>query len=213
MKLICVVLSMILLLSVMAGCRREPQNTTGSQSTISTPGADTQPDDTQPDDTQPDAGETSGSVGVLASVWDLFGDDEKFATYGGSVNHPVDNMPGKLSVQETDELVSQYLIPQNQIGNIAEGASLVHMMNSNIFTAAVLQLTEGTDVETFAKAWHEVIRQNRWICGQPDALLMLEVDGFVVMAFGSTDAMSLFEAKAGTAFPNAKTLYDEPIVG
>lgn len=208
MKLICVILSMILLLGTISGCRRAPQETTGSQPTISTPGATT-----QPGNTQPDSGEASDSVGILETVWDLFGDDERFASYGGSVNHAVDNAPGKLSAQDADELVSKYLIPQDKIANIVEGASLVHMMNSNIFTSAVLQLTEGTDAEAFAKAWRDVIRQNQWICGQPDELLMLEVDGFVLMAFGSADAMSLFGGKVATAFPNARSLYSEPIVG
>lgn len=208
MKLICVFLSLILLMGAMAGCRRAPQETT-SQPTISTPGATTQPSTT----TQPDSGEASDSVTVLETIWNNFGEDERFATYGGSVNHAVDNAPGKLSAQDTDELVSKYLIPQDQLGNVADGASLVHMMNSNIFTSAVLQLTEETNAESFAKAWRDAIHQNQWICGQPDELLMLEVDGFVLMAFGSADAMSLFESKTMEAFPNARNLYSEPVVG
>lgn len=208
MKLICVTLSLTLLLGTMAGCSKNPQETTGSEPTFTTPGVTT-----QPVTTQPDSGEASDSVGILESVWNLFGEDERFAAYGGSVNHAVDNMPGNLNMSDADELASKYLIPQGQLANIAEGASLVHMMNSNIFTAAVLRLAEGTDVESFAKAWRDTIRQNQWICGQPDELLMLEMDGFVLMAFGSGDAMSLFEGKAMSAFPNAKTLYSEPVVG
>ena len=208
MKLICVILSMILLLGTISGCVRAPQETTGSQPTISTPGATT-----QPGDAQPDSGEASDSVGILETVWELFGDDERFASYGGSVNHAVDNAPGKLSAQDADELVSKYLIPQDKIANIAEGASLVHMMNSNIFTAAVFSLSNGGDAEAVAKAWRDAIHQNRWICGQPEKLLMYRIGDSILMAFGNGDAMTQFEAKTGEAFPDGQKLYSEAIVG
>jgi hypothetical protein len=45
-------------------------------------------------------------------------------------------------------------------------------------------------------------------------LLMLELEeGHILMAFGSNDAMTAFRQRATEAYPQAKTLYEEAIVG
>ena len=104
-------------------------------------------------------------------------------------------------------------VPEAQLSAIRDGASLVHMMNSNIFTAAAVRLGEGADVRTLADAWHDVIRQNRWICGQPDKLIMYRIGDQILMAFGSSDAMQLWETRTVEAFPDGQVLYSEAVVG
>ena len=72
---------------------------------------------------------------------------------------------------------------------------------------------EDADLKTLQTAWRDNIQGNQWICGQPDRLLMTTVgEGYMVMAFGSTEAMELFEGKLAEVYPDAQSLYNEAIV-
>ncbi len=204
----------VLLLSLV-GCRSNvPQDTTGSivPSTTTVP-VTTQPTTTTAPTTGTNTNTESGSVQLLSAIWTLYAEDERFASYGGSVQSAATDAPGALDMANAEELTTAYLIPQEQLSAIAEAASLVHMMNSNIFTGAVVRLAQGADMKTLYEAWRDAIQNNRWICGQPDRLLMASVDGeYLVMAFGSTDAMKLFSTKLPAAHEQAQILYDEAVV-
>lgn len=205
MKQIAIILSLLLLLT---GCVAAPQNSTTTTPVITTPGPSQNTDTTVPGTTV-----DSDSVGILEKIWGLYGDDDRFAVFGGSMEHPVDGMPGALDLTNSEEIVSKYLLPEAQLTNVKDAASLMHMMNGNIFTAAVVTLGDGTNADTLVKAWRDTIRQNRWICGQPDELLMYRMGDHILMAFGSSDAMSVFKTKTAEAFPDGKQLYSEAIVG
>lgn len=205
MKQIAMILCLLLLLT---GCVRAPQDSTTTQPVITTPGP-SQNGNT----TAPDTSVDSDSVGVLEKIWGLYGDADRFAVFGGSMESPVNDAPGALDLSNGEELFGKYLLPEAQIPNVTEAASLMHMMNGNIFTAAVVTLGDGADGEAVAKAWREAIHQNRWICGQPDKMLMYRIGDHVLMAFGSADAMDVFEAKTVEAFPEGAMLYKEAVVG
>lgn len=204
-----------LLASILAGCRSNvPQDTTGSIA----PGTTTAPTTTQPSGTTvPTTGGStnteSETTQILSVIWGLYGENERFACYGGSVQGAVNDAPGPLDMTNTEELTAAYLIPQEQLSSIREGASLVHMMNSNIFTCAAVRIAEGGDRKALYEAWRDTIQNNRWICGQPDRVLMATVgEEYLVMAFGSTDAMKLFADKLPAAHAQAQILYNEAVV-
>ena len=207
MKKLVIILSLLLLLT---GCVTKPENSTTKP--VTTTPSPSQPEGTTAP-TTPATPVDSDSVGILEKIWGLYGDDDRFAVFGGSMEHAVDGMPGALDLTNSEEIVSKYLLPEAQIANVKDAASLMHMMNGNIFTAAVVTLGDGADEETLVKTWREAIRQNRWICGQPDKLLMYHIGDQILMAFGSTDAMRVFEAKTAEAFPDGKLLYSEAIIG
>ena len=218
MKKLSIFLCAALLMGTLTGCglfrpkpTTEPTTTAAPTTTMPT---------TAPTTTTPTQGSTNSgaagtqSAGLLSAIWELFPEEERFASYGGTVEHAVTDAPGDLDMKNTDELTAHYLIPQDRLAEVTEGASLVHMMNSNIFTAAVLKLSGQETAAAFAESWRTAIQGNRWICGQPDKLLMLELEeGHILMAFGSNDAMTAFRQRANEAYPQAKTLYEEAIVG
>ena len=213
MILICIlVLSMVL-----SGCRRNvPADNDGSITTSPTTmptTVTTVPPSTQPS-TQPTGAVTElGSTAVLGKIWSLFGEDEKFSVYGGTVENAVMDAPGPLNMENTEELTTTYLIPQDQLANVTEASSVVHMMNSNIFTAVAVKLAEGGDRQALCEGWRNAIQRNQWICGQPDRMLLADVDGeHILMAFGSNDAMTLFETKLAAAHTDSKVLYNEAVV-
>ena len=203
MKKMTIILCLILLLT---GCVRAPQDTT-TKPVITTPGP--QPSGT----TNPGTVTDTDSVGILEDIWALYEESDRFAVYGGAVEQAVSDAPGALDLTNSEEIISRYLLPEAQLEKVTEGASLVHMMNSNIFTAAVFTLSNGGDAEAVARAWRDAIHQNRWICGQPEKLLMCRIGDSILMAFGNGDAMTQFEAKTGESFPDGQKLYSEAIVG
>ena len=207
--------AVLLLSAALTACRSNiPQDTNGAITTTR-PATTALPATTVPVTTVPNSqptGEATGSVALLEAIWARFGEDEKFSTYGGSIESAVTDAPGALNMAATEELTGSYLLPADKLGSITEGASLVHMMNANIFTAVAVKV-EGGDVQPLFESWRDAIQANRWICGQPDRLLMASVEGeYLLMSFGSGDAMTLFQAKLAEAVPQVRILYNEAIV-
>lgn len=151
------------------------------------------------------------SAQILSKIWTQYDVNERFASYGGTVEHSVNDAPGDLDMSNTEEITAKYLLPVEQVAMVENGASLVHLMNSNIFTAATFAMKEGNDVKTAAKALRDNIQKTQWICGQPDWLLIAEVEGHLLMSFGAREIMDTFRQKLSAAFENASILYDETV--
>ena len=150
---------------------------------------------------------------ILTAIWNKYPASERFSVYGGMVNNSVDNAPGNLDLTFKDEIMSKYLIPEDRLSQVQEGASLVHLMNSNLFTAAVFRLNAGVSAQDFAKAVREALQKNRWLCGQPDKLLITQPQSdYVLISFGSEDVMNSFTTYSQQAFPQSTTFHSEAIV-
>lgn len=218
MKFIAYLLLVVLLMASLTGCRRNvPQETDGSIVPTDSMGESTPTQSThQTEPSEPEIPQGTAdteSARILKTIWDSYGEDERFAAYGGQVEMAVNDGPGDLDITATEELTTRYLLPQEQLAMVTEGASLVHLMNNNIFTAVVFRMNDGSQMKTVADAWHKAIRDNRWICGQPDRLLLAQVDdNHILMSFGSQDLMNGFEGKLKAAYPDSKMLYKEAIV-
>ena len=214
-NLIAILLTMVMILSLMAGCtggntgNTQPSTTPTQESTQAT----TQPTEatTAPTEAVVLGTANTSSAQLLAKIWAQFGEGERFASYGGTVEHSAEDAPGDLDMTNTDELTNKYLLPQAQLESVESGASLVHYMNSNIFTAAAFKLREGADVRSVAKALRDNIQKTHWLCGRPDHLLVAEVDGHLVMAFAAKENMDVFRAKMNKVYTGASILYDEAV--
>lgn len=215
MKFIAYLLLVVCLLASLTGCRRNvPQETDGSIVPTDSTGESKPTQSTYHTEPEiPQGTAETESARILNKIWESYGEDERFAAYGGQVEMAVNDGPGDLDITATEEMTTRYLIPQEQLAMVTEGASLVHLMNNNIFTAVVFRVRDGSQMKTLADAWHKAIQENRWICGQPDRLLLAQVDdNHILMSFASQDLMSSFEGKLQTAYPTTKILYKEAIV-
>ena len=215
MKFIAYLLLVVCLLASLTGCRRNvPQETDGSIVPTDSVGESKPTQSTYHTEPEiPQGTAETESARILNKIWESYSEDERFAAYGGQVEMAVNDGPGDLDITATEELTTRYLIPQEQLAMVTEGASLVHLMNNNIFTAVVFRVRDGSQMKTLADAWHKAIQENRWICGQPDRLLLAQVDdNHILMSFASQDLMSSFEGKLQTAYPTTKILYKEAIV-
>ena len=112
-----------------------------------------------------------------------------------------------------DENISySLLIPAEQVTNVTEAASMIHMMNANTFTCAAYKLAEGVTAADFGAAMKDAVLGNQWMCGFPDSLLIRSFgDSYVVVAFGVNDAMTPFETHLTAAYPGMETVANETI--
>ena len=150
---------------------------------------------------------------MLNAVLAVYEENDKFAVAGGDMENAVMDGPGKFDVSKTEELDMTLGLPADQASSLDDAASMVHMMNANTFTGGAYRLKDGTDVDAFADAVKENIKNRQWMCGFPDTLLIIRVDGsYVITAFGNAEIMDTFKANALSALDGAEVLVEEPIM-
>ncbi len=194
-KIFALILALAMVLS-MTACGSKDNDSNGSSATTGIP-----------------AEEMPGTaLEVLESVWADYAEDEKFPVIGGSMAAPTDGAPGSFDL--ADENISyNLLIPAEQLANVTEAASMIHMMNANTFTGAAYKLADGVKAADFAAAMKDAILGNMWMCGFPETLLIsAHCDSYVVVAFGVNDVMTPFAEHMTAVHPGFQVLVNEPIV-
>lgn len=158
--------------------------------------------------------ETKGkaAVDILKDVWAAYGEDEKFPIAGGDYESMVQDEPGTVNVSDGGTLDGLLGFPADSAELIDDGASMMHMMNQNTFTAGVYHLTNADDMQDVADALKENITNRQWICGFPDELVIYSVGGnFVAAAFGAEETIDSFEKHLMESYQSASLLYDEDL--
>ena len=152
----------------------------------------------------------ASALEILENIWADYAEDEKFPVIGGDMANPVDGAPGSYSL--TDENISySLLVPAEQLANITEAASMIHMMNANTFTCAAFKLS-GVTAADFGAAMKDAVLNNQWMCGFPDTLQIRAIgDQYVVVAFGVNDAMTPFETHLNAVYPGMEIIASEAI--
>lgn len=188
MKKIVSILMALALVFTVAGCRSTtPQATDGT-----------------------DTAETA--LEVLQKIWNLMDETEKFPVYGGDAENLVDGAPGAFSTGDTEGLMYNLYVPQGQLAAISDAASMVHGMMSNNFTCGVYRLKDGADAFAFADGMKDSFKNNQWLCGTPEQMLVAVVGGdYVLAAYGLEDVMALLRSKLTAAYPSAEIRHTDPI--
>ena len=149
---------------------------------------------------------------VLNQVIEAYGEDELFSMYGGDQENAVMDGPGKFDITKTEELESVYGLAADQSSNIEDAATMVHLMNANTFTGAAYRIKEGVDMNAFADAVKSCILAKQWICGQPDTMVIINVDGrYVITAFGAAELMEDFKTNVLSALDGAQVITEAPV--
>ena len=149
---------------------------------------------------------------ILQTVWDKFSEDEKFPVYGGDAANMTDGKPGEFDVSDTDGLQYNLIVPEAQLTNIEQAASMIHGMMVNNFTCGAFRLKDGVDEDDFAEDMRDAFKDNQWLCGTPEALLVAVIgDRHVLSAFGLEDVLATLRDKLTAAYPNARIEYQEAI--
>ena len=152
----------------------------------------------------------SKPLSILNTVWATYAEDEMFAAMGGDYTNNVMDAPGACTLSDAEALDALFGLPTASVSSVTAAASLMHMMNANTFTSACYELAEGTDSASFAEAVKENILARQWMCGFPEILIIVELDGCIVSAFGNGEIVKLFKDKLEASF-SCTTLVEEPI--
>lgn len=166
--------------------------------------------ESQETETTPEVQVPGSAVEILETIWNGYGEDEKFYVMGGDTVTPVDNAPGTVSLTETDFLVYNLKVPEGEIANITDAASMIHGMLANNFTCGVYRVE---DAQTFANTMHDAVSGTQWVCGMPDEMIVAVIaDAYVVVAYGVGEAMTSFNTQLSAAYPDAQIVYHEAVV-
>ena len=168
---------------------------------------------TEPVETAPAQQLPASALEILETVWADYAEDEKFAVIGGNIEANIMDAPGNYDLAYAENMTWNLLVPAEQISNITEAASMIHMMNANNFTCGVFKLAEGVTAAAFGAAMKAAVLGNQWMCGFPDTLLIRNFgDTYVLVAFGINDAMTPFESHLTAVYPGMETIANEPIM-
>lgn len=163
-------------------------------------------------ETTKDDTEGKAAVDILTDVWAAYEEDEKFAIAGGDYENMVQDAPGTVNVSDGETLDALLGFPADSAGLIDDGASMMHMMNQNTFTAGVYHVTNADDVQAVADAVKENIMNRQWMCGFPDDLAVYSVGtSYVAVVFGAEDVVDNFEEALEEVYTSTKVLYEEDL--
>ena len=189
-KLFAIAMAAVMLLAMFTGC-----------------GTSAKQEETVPAQEMPDS-----SLEILENIWAKFAEDEKFPIIGGNIEANIMDAPGNYDMAYAENMTYNLLIPADQLANVTEAASMIHMMNANSFTCGVFRLAEGVAAADFGEAMRQAIQGNMWMCGFPDSLLICNFgDTYVLAAFGVEGAMTPFAAHVSEAYPGFETIANESI--
>lgn len=208
-KRILALLLTVMMATALVACSGEDNRTTDEvESTTDAPADENAEQETEDAETS-----SVDSVSILNDVWATYGESDKFYAMGGDMNNPVDNAPGLYSLEDKEALAAMLLVKDDAAGMIDEAASLIHGMNTNIFTGASFRLTDAGNAQAFADSMKNSILTNQWMCGSPDQYVIYSVyDEYVVVAFGAMDVMNVFKANFTSVHGDAvKVLYEENV--
>ena len=150
----------------------------------------------------------SDAVELLKNVWATYAESEMFpAGYIDEEGNIVDG-PAAISTADAEVLDSLLGVPADMAGSVDNASIMMHMMNANTFTGGAFKTSD-------AKALSDGIQANlagrHWMCGFPDILVTIQVEDYLISAFGNAELIENFKNKVTATYANAKVLCEEPL--
>ena len=152
---------------------------------------------------------------LLAALWAERREEDRFPIMGGDYDNVVENAPGSFDLAHPDasaNIDSLLSFPSDEITKIDSAASIIHSMNANIFTCGAYHVTNAEDITPVAERIKNHIMTKQFICGSPERLIILRVPGdYLMVLYGTTDAVSSFAEQAKTLIKDTATLVDQTL--
>ena len=96
-----------------------------------------------------------------------------------------------------DSFQAQILVDEELTAMVKpQAATMLHMMNTNTFCSAVMQLNDAADAEAFASHYQQIVQSHHWMCGFPDTVVVLRMTDYVITAYGADDLIQAFKTAA-----------------
>ncbi len=124
--------------------------------------------------------------------------DETTMVQGGAGKLPTDNA----------NVTSIGLIPEANVAMIDDAALLQHPMMLNFFACTSFRVTDAANVEAVTAALDGAIKENNWMCGQPEGYFIVTVGNVVVSVYGLNDNISAMKDALTATYENAVVAYE-----
>lgn len=160
------------------------------------------------------AEETDGktALDLIDEIWGSYSEEEAFPVSGGDYENMSFEAPAAFDVTRTDDLAQLLGVPAEAAALLDDGASMVHSMNQNTFTGAVLHVTESDQLSSVAEDIKESILNRQWMCGFPDLFVLYSLgDEYVIFAFGLEEQINTFKTKVADLYETETLLYEESL--
>lgn len=152
---------------------------------------------------------------LLAAIWAKYEQNEQFPIMGGDYDNVVENAPGAFDLTHTDaaaNIDSLLSFPSEEIGKIDSAASIIHGMNTNMFTCGAFHVTDASEVQAVADRIKNHILTKQFLCGSPEHLTILRVPGnYLIVLYGIKDNVDAFAKKTSTLIPDTATLAEQSL--
>ena len=161
-----------------------------------------------------DGVEIADALTLLYTIWDSYGEDDKFPAMGGdfSEDNMVNGAPGNYGVEDASMLDYSLGLPEASASMVDGAASLIHMMNANTFTCGAFHVSSSDNLSAVADSLRENILQREWMCGFPDKLVVITVGDYVISAFGNEEIIDTFKTRTMSVYESAELVYEEPVI-
>lgn len=170
-------------------------------------------DDSMQETVQEDDIDVADCTELLSKVWDSYDEDQQFAITGGDYDNMAEGSAGAVNVENAENLDILFGMPAQGADMVDEGASIIHMMNANTFTAAAYHLKDSATQQSIADLLKDNIMNRQWMCGFPDTLLIASVgDEYIISAYGEAGNMEVFKEKLLGQYGSADVIYEESLL-
>ncbi len=120
--------------------------------------------------------------------------------------------PGNVPV-DNDLITAVALFPAANLSMIDNAALVQHPMMQNFFVTAAFHVTDVNNVNTVAAALNDSVKNNQWMCGQPEGFVIVTVGDYVVLSYGLFDNINPMKEAVTTTYTDAVVAYEVSFIG
>lgn len=143
---------------------------------------------------------------VLVKTWESYAEEDRFEIMGGHFDSAVMGMPEKYDLTQVTDLVQMYCVPEAQIENLDDGATMIDLYNAGRFMASAFHVNDGANVDEVVSQMHTQIMENQWHGEKPQKLMIVKIDEqYVISVWGRESLVDKFREKL-------ESVYQEMIV-
>ena len=211
-KILALILALVMVLSLVAcgDTEKDPEPNKPDDGVV---GGETNPEETPEVDDE--INPITSATSAINRIWELMPEDLKPMTFGGDYENNVENEAATHTIADGgEELDGSIGYPAEMIDKIDEAAALRHMMNVNSFTCGAYALKNADDAQAVCDGIVDSLMNRSYLCGAPQVLVVIQVDSYIINAFGAEDIINAFAAAAEEAYgSHCNILYNESMEG
>ena len=154
--------------------------------------------------------EITDATEILTKAWDMYAAEDRFEIMGGHFETALIGSPAEYDLTQTRDLVQMYCVPEEQVGNLDDAATMVDLYNTGRFMAGAYHIVDLEAVKDFADGIQAQVMANEWHGEKPEKLLVVKIDEqYVVSVSGRASLVNEFKQKVEAVYQEMVTVMIE----